>query len=83
MTDSMGRRSIIPETWATAEMLSKKTGIPTERHYEALVDMFRRPTWWQRLVLPFDRRWWPSLLLEVLLVGALIAGVAVVIFNLG
>ena len=72
----MARRSIIPETWATAEKASKQARIPAQQHYEALVDIFRRPTLWERFVLHCDDRHWLWLAIEVVWVGGLFIAIA-------
>lgn len=70
----MVRKSIIPETWNAAEQLAKQTGIPVERHYEALIDMFQRPSIVERVAWHFRGRYWHSLLKEALLVALVIVG---------
>lgn len=72
----MARRSIIPETWATAEKMSEQTGLPAQQHYEALVDLFRRPTLWERFVLHCDDRHWAWLVIEVVWVAGLFVAIA-------
>jgi hypothetical protein len=74
----MARRSIIPETWATAENLSEQTGIPAKQHYDALVDLFRQPTLWERFVLHCDDRHWAWLAVEVVWVAGLFVGIVYV-----
>jgi hypothetical protein len=71
----MARRSIISETWATAEPLSGQPDTSTRQHYEGLVDMFRRPTLWEQFVLHCDDRHWLWLAIEVVWVGGLFVGI--------
>jgi hypothetical protein len=71
----MARRSIIPETSATADRSSQETWYPAHQDDSALVDRFRRPTLWERFVLHCDDRHWAWLAVEVVWVGGLFVGV--------